>query len=485
MSAVISLETTTLIWITLPFLIGFSIYLLPKLARPLALVMALLSLGYGLLPLQGAELATQLVDSFGVTLQVDAQSGYFVLTNAVVTMAVLLYCWSSNKGGFFYAQAMVLHGSVNAVFICADFISLYVALEVIGVASFLLITYARSDRAIWVGLRYLFISNTAMLFYLMGAVLLYQASGTFAFTGLGQAPPEAIALMTLGLLTKGGIFVSGLWLPLTHSEAETPVSAMLSGVVVKTGIFPLVRCAMLFPELQPLLGALGMGTALLGVGYAMFEKDAKRMLAFHTVSQLGFVLAAPAVAGFYALTHGLVKSALFLGAGQLPDRNFKALQKQPISWALWAVLAIAALSISGLPLLAGFGAKTLTLKTIQPWQVIGMNVAALGTAISFAKFIFLPHGNPAPPAKSIDNPGFWAAMGMLLGGLVLANVFYLEAYSPTAMAKAILTLGAGWLVYWLIIRSLPLKLPPMMEQFDNLIGTMSLMLTLLFWMVLA
>ena len=428
------LETATLIWIALPFLIGFSIYLLPKLARPLALVMALLSLAYSLpLLVKSSALSMQLVDSFGVTLQVDAQSGYFVLTNAVVTAAVLAYCWTSNKGGFFYAQTMVLHGSVNAVFICADFISLYVALEVIGVASFLLITYARSDRAIWVGLRYLFVSNTAMLFYLMGAVLLYQASGTFAFTGLEQAPPEAIALMTLGLLTKGGIFVSGLWLPLTHSEAETPVSAMLSGVVVKTGVFPLVRCALLFPELQPLLGILGLGTALLGVGYAMFEKDAKRMLAFHTVSQLGFVLAAPAVGGFYALTHGLVKSALFLGAGQLPDRNFKALQKQPISWALWGVLAIAALSISGLPLLAGFGAKTLTLKNIQPWQVIGMNLAALGTAISFAKFIFLPHGNPDLNAnaksKSIDNLGFWIAMGVLLGGLVLANGFYLEAYS--------------------------------------------------------
>ncbi len=496
MTAVMSLETATLVWIALPFLIGFSIYLLPKLARPAAMVMACLSWVYSLLLLQqDTALTMQLMDSFGVTLQLDALSGYFVLTNAMVTAAVLLYCWSSNKGAFFYTQVMVLHGAVNSAFICADFISLYVALEVIGVASFLLMTYARSDRAIWVGLRYLFISNTAMLFYLMGAVLLYQSGGTFAFAGLAQAPPEAIALMTLGLLTKGGIFVSGLWLPLTHSQAETPVSAMLSGVVVKTGVFPLVRCALLFPELQPLLGLLGVGTALLGVGYAMFEKDAKRMLAFHTVSQLGFVLAAPAVAGFYALTHGLVKSALFLGAGQLPDRNFKVLQKQPIAWPLWGVLAIAALSISGLPLLAGFGAKTLTLKTVQPWQVIGMNLAALGTAISFAKFIFLPHGNSKegsltasaeqPAATSINNPGFWLAMGLLLGGLVLANGFYLEAYSFKSMAKAMLTLGSGWSVYWLVIRQVPLKLPSMMEQFDNLIGTMSLMLTLLFWMVLA
>ena len=77
------------------------------------------------------------------------------------------------------------------------------------------------------------------------------------------------------------------------------------------------------------------------------------------------------------------------------------------------------------------------------------------------------------------------AMGVLIGGLVLANGFYLEAYRLDAIAKAMLTLGTGWLMYGLIIRRLPLKLPRLFEQFDNLIGTMSLMLTLLFWMVLA
>ncbi|NJN31353.1 MAG: cation:proton antiporter, partial [Synechococcales cyanobacterium RM1_1_8] len=94
-----SLETATLIWIALPFLIGFSIYLLPQFARISGLGMALVSLGYGLaLVGYGPVLTLQLLDSFGVTLQVDALGGYFVLTNAVVTAAVLLYCWSSQKG---------------------------------------------------------------------------------------------------------------------------------------------------------------------------------------------------------------------------------------------------------------------------------------------------------------------------------------------------------------------------------------------------
>ncbi|MEO0807972.1 MAG: proton-conducting transporter membrane subunit, partial [Cyanobacteria bacterium J06643_4] len=228
----------TIAWIALPLFIGFSIYLLPQLSRILALMVSLVSLAYGLWYVFGAApLALELTDSFGVSLLVDQLSGFFILTNAVVTAAVILYCWSSDKESFFYTQAIILHGSVNSVFVCADLISVYVALEVIGIAAFLLVVYPRTNRSVWVGLRYLFVSNTAMLFYLLGAALVYQANRSFAFTALGNAPTEAIALIFLGLLTKGGIFVSGLWLPLTHGESESPVSALLSGAVVKTGVF--------------------------------------------------------------------------------------------------------------------------------------------------------------------------------------------------------------------------------------------------------
>jgi multicomponent Na+:H+ antiporter subunit D len=341
--------------------------------------------------IQQTPINLRLLDNFGVSLILDPLAGFFILTNALVTAAVIIYCWHTDKTAFFYAQVLILHGSVNAAFACSDFISLYVALEVISIATFLLIAYPRSDRGIWIGLRYLFVSNVAMLFYLIGAILVYKASHSFDFVELRGAPPEAIALIFLGLLVKGGIFVSGLWLPLTHAESESPVSALMSGVVVKAGVLPLVRCALLVEELAPIVRLFGVGTALLGVFFAVFEKDTKRMLAFHTVSQLGFILAAPEVGGFYALTHGLVKSSLFLIVGNLPSRNFKELQNQHLSKQLWIPLVIASFSISGFPLLSGFGAKVLTMKKLLPWQVVGMNIAALGTAISFAKFIFLPH----------------------------------------------------------------------------------------------
>ncbi|NEP81254.1 MAG: cation:proton antiporter [Okeania sp. SIO3B3] len=472
----------TIAWMALPFFLGFVIYLLPKLDRFLALGVALVSLNYALAIFSTQSLLNiQLLDNFGVTLNIDQLSAFFIITNAIVTTAVIIYTWSSEKTAFFYMQVVILHGSVNSAFICADFISLYVALEVISISAFILITYPRTDRAIWVGLRYLFVSNTTMLFYLVGAVLVYKANNSFSFTGLSGSPPEAIALIFLGLLVKGGIFVSGFWLPLTHSESQSQVSAMLSGVVVKSGVFPLVRCALLLEDIDPIVRIFGVATALLGVGYAIVEKDTKRTLAFSTISQLGFIMAAPEVGGFYALTHGLVKSALFLISGILPSRNFKELREQPLNNSIWRALAIASFSISGFPLLSGFGAKILTSKNLLPWQVLAMNVATVGTTIVFAKFIFLPHQNSEEKGKATS--GFWWAMVILLGGLIVANAVYYQAYTLDNILKPLVTISIGWLAYLFIFRKLILKFPRAVEKFDHLIGVMSLMLIIVFWMV--
>ncbi|GAB4343680.1 MAG: cation:proton antiporter [Cyanophyceae cyanobacterium] len=522
----IDLSTLTIAWLVLPLLVAFGIYLFPRVDRPFATLAALVSIIYGGSAIARAEpLTLTLLNNFGVSLLVDSLSGFFILTNGFVTAAVILYCWGSDRKTFFYTQLMVLHGSINSIFLCTDLMSVYVALEVISIAAFSLIAYPRSDRAIWIALRYLFVSNTAMLFYLIGAVLVYKANASFHFEGIQNAPPEAIALILLGLLVKGGVFISGLWLPLTHGEAATPVSAMLSGVVVKAGLFPLVRCALLVPDLDPLIRLLGVATALLGVSYAILERDSKRLLAYSTISQVGFVLAAPPVAGFYALSHGLAKAALFLGVGSLPSRDFRQLRTLNLAPWLGGAIAIAALSICGAPPLGGFGAKTLTLDSLLPWQVIPLNVAAVGTVIALSKLIFLPwnpyfaalklpfqgSSNPsinadnsshsgdlgkrlgdsspdtaetAAVATATPTAGLWLALPFLLGGLAIANGFYPQAYGLSSFLKLAITLGIGWGIYGLLPRSLPVQLPRTVENLDHLIGAMSLGLVILFWMVM-
>jgi len=382
---------------------------------------------------------------------------------------------------FFYGQILILHASINACFVSTDFINLYVALEVSGIAAALLIAYPRSDRAIWIALRYLFVSNVCMLLYLIGAVLAYKSSLTFSFNSISSAPPEALALLFMGLLTKGGLFLSGLWLPLTHSESETPVSAMLSGIVVKAGLFPLLRCGLLLDEINPIIRIFGLGTAVFGVGYAIFARDTKRLLAFSTISQLGFILSAPQVGGFYALTHGLVKSCLFILAGTLPSRSFTELAQKPISHQLWSAIVLAGFSISGFPLLSGFGAKILTMKNLLPWQDWVMNLVAVGTAIAFAKFIFLPHHAESEKISW----GCWTAVGILLGGLLIANVVYLEAYNLENMLKALAIVFGGWLLYYCAFYRFSIDVPKFLEGFDHLIGMMILVSIILFWVAIS
>ena len=125
------------------------------------------------------------------------------------------------------------------------------------------------------------------------------------------------------------------------------------------------------------------------------------------------------------------------------------------------------------------------MKNLLPWQVIGMNIAALGTAISFAKFIFLPHQYQPPKSRPNLQPGFWIAISLLVAGLFAANVVYYDAYNWDNIIKPLATIGLGWLAYWMIFRRLAIKLPRMLEEFDHLMGFMGLSLILVFWMALA
>jgi multicomponent Na+:H+ antiporter subunit D len=476
----------TILWMTLPLMVGFSVYLLPQLDRVLTLAITLVSAAYAtVLFLRTAPLELQLLDHAGVILLADQLSAWFILTNAMVTAAVILYTWESPKTEFFYTQLIILHGSVNATFVCADLISLYVALEVVGMATFLLISYPRQNRTLWVALRYLFISNVAMLFYLIGAVLVYRTHQSFAFEGLLGAPAEAPALILMGLLAKGGIFVSGLWLPRTNTVAESPVSAMMSGAVEKAGVFPLLRLALMFEELEPILQVFGLGTALLGVTYALMAVDAKRVLACSTLSQLGWLLVAPAAAGFYALAHGLAKAALFLTAERLPHQNLATLGQRPLPTRLWLPLALGSLSISGAPGFVGFGAKALTLEAVAPWQTLAMNLAATGTAAVYAKFLFLPHRADAVVEDGTGKPnrGIDLALGLLLGGAIATSGLSLGVYTVPNLLKIAAILLGGWLIYGVQQRLPALRLPGGPEEFSHLLGGMGVMLVVLFWMV--
>ena len=168
-----------------------------------------------------------------------------------------------------------------------------------------------------------------MQLFLLGVLIVYAASGSFAVDAAAVAPGVAIVLMVVGLLIKSEAFLPGFWLPKTHAAISAEMSALLSGSVVTAGI-ALGRLGLINGQAAQLMLILGLLSVVIGGIGALVQDDIKRLLAWSTVSQMGFALLLPAAAGLYALAHGLGKAALFLGVGGLPTRSIRSLQQQTI-----------------------------------------------------------------------------------------------------------------------------------------------------------
>ena len=310
----------TIAWLLLPLLAAFLCALLPAMARVGMLFTCLTTAAMALAAQQHwLPGSLQLIGDLGITLQPDGLAAPFLLLNALVCGAVLLDTWGESRGKPWFLLLLVLHGSVNSAIVAADLISIYVALEVVGIAVFLLLVLGGDRRQGWLGLRLMLVSNTVMLLFLIGCGLLYLEQRSFALEAAGQAGGLVLALVTVALLTKSEVFVAGLWLPRTNGEGPLEVSALLSGTVVSAGVVPLLRISGEAASLLPVLRWLGIASAAAGVLLALLEPDLRRLLAWSTLAQMGLVVILPAVGGLYALGHGLAKAALFLLARQIPD----------------------------------------------------------------------------------------------------------------------------------------------------------------------
>ncbi len=485
-------------WLLLPFLAAFSSALLPRLGRSLAVVCALVTLGWGIwASVPEHQLVFELIGRLGVQLQLDAVAAPFLLLNGAVVLAVLVDGWRQPPPpGPFLLLLMVLLGGLNSAFLATDLVSLYVALEVVGISAFLLILQNREVRQLWIALRYLLVGNGVMTLFLIGTGLVYLYTGSFRLESLQQLPAGdpalavALALVMLGLLTKSGVFLSGLWLPQTHAEAPAQVSALLSGVVVAGGLCPLLRLALLLPGLQPVFTWVGLASVLLGLVYALCDGDLKRLLAWSTMSQMGIALLNPAAGGLYALGHGLAKASLFLAAGRVPSRDLSLWGRQPLAPALGLALVVGSFSIAGAPPLLGYYTKaTLTELPITGLPGLPVTVSAwllpllmVGTAAVYARLCWLPlaGGWQVPSAGALLLAVVLLVAG-LLGPLRPAALGSLSA-AGAGKALAVLAAGAGVeALRRLLLRPAPgLRLPlPNLERLVDLLGALAMVGALL------
>jgi multicomponent Na+:H+ antiporter subunit D len=454
-------------WLLIPYLAAFVAALLPSLGPPLLLGCSVVTTAIGFGQLMGAPAQPmQLLGPYGVSLSLDALAGWFVLLNGLLFLAVLLDAWQRQQARSAGMLLLVLLGGLNTCFLCTDLISLYVTLEVVGISAFLLILQSCSDRVLWVALRYLLISNTAMTLYLIGAGLLYSQNGSFAMVSLRDLPIGApLVFVLVGLLTKAGVFVSGLWLPRTHAEAPAEISALLSGVVVTAGALPLLRLATLSAPIAQILEVLGLASALLGAVYGLLASDAKRLLAWSTLSQMGLVVLSPLSGGLLALAHGLAKGVLFLQSRSLPTRDLALWQHTPLPWRVQLPLWLASLSIAGLPPLLGAAAKKpLDGLLPSPWSALVLIVSVCSVAL-YARLWGAPWQGPGAP-------GSWGSW-FLLGGVIVAGMI---VPAGGAWLSTALVFGLGLLLHLLLerLRSQGRQLLPDLEHLQDLIGSLGL-----------
>ncbi len=411
----------------------------------------------------------------GITLRTHGPSLLMLLMTAVSGIGITLYARGyfsfrisapkrvdrhERQERFFWPLWLMLWGALNALFLSSDIFNLYVTLELVSVSAAALAALSGKPAAQIAAFRYLLVSLLGSLSYLLGVVFIYKTYGLLDLDMLrqiaGRQPglQAALALMTLGLLLKTALFPMHFWLPPAHANALAPVSAILSGLVVKGSFFILfslwfdVFAVIITPQALNLIGILGMGAIIWGSAQAMRQQRLKLLVAYSTVSQLGYLFIAFPLASveydgnqawaaviFMALGHACAKSAMFMSAGTIflhmghdRIRDLAGVKKYlPISCLAFAISGV---NLMGLPPSGGFIAKWLLLNSSLAstqwwWSIIVMAGSLLASVYVFkvvSQLFVAPAGigirEYKPHSPLLEWPALVLAMISLLLGLI-------------------------------------------------------------------
>ena len=404
----------------------------------------------------------------GITLVADLFSAIMLVVSAVMVLAVLFYAIGSPRTAdqslFFHPVYLILGAGVSASFLTGDLFNLFVAFEVMLTASYVLITLGGNAAQVRSGMTYVVISLVASTLFITAVGLLYAATGTVNMADLAgrlDGVPDGLRL-ALGLLLlvvfgiKAAIFPLFFWLPDSYPTAPTPVTAIFAGLLTKVGVYAIVRTqTLLFPGDGPswLLLALAGATMLVGVLGAIAQNDVKRILSFHIVSQIGYMImglgffSVAGVAGaiFYIVHHIVVKTTLFLVGGLIEQATGTgALQrlggmarKTPV---LAVLFLVAALSLAGIPPFSGFVAKLALiqagLQLDRPVIVVVSLFVSLLTLFSMLKIwsgVFWGEPDEVPPDTGEPARGDVALPRLMIvptAGLVVLSLAIAAGAGP-------------------------------------------------------
>jgi len=330
---------------------------------------------------------------FGITLIADLLSASMVLITGIVALAVVVYSLRDIEErlihSHYYALFHLLITGVNGAFITGDLFNLYVWFEVMLLASFVLITLGGSRAELEGGVKYLIINLVSSILFLSGVGLLYGKLGTLNMADIAvrmTQSDDAFLINSSAMLllaafgVKAALFPFFFWLPASYHTPRVAISALFAGLLTKVGVYALIRSYTLlfhsqFEVVQGILIFLAGATMVTGVLGAAAQYEIRKILSFHIISQIGYMVmglaigSALALAGaiFYTLHHIIVKTNLFLLGGVIMRRCGTANLKEIGGLYRWApglslLFFIPAFSLGGIPPLSGFWAKFSVIK---------------------------------------------------------------------------------------------------------------------------
>jgi len=408
----------------------------------------------------------------GIDLRLDGLALVMLTMTALVGAAISLYSTAyfgdisflplrdspAGRGARFFAPLwLLLWSALNGIYLSGDLFNLYVLIEILGLGAAALVTLAVTPKATVAGMRYLLVSLVGSLAFLMGVALLYVVAGTLSLELLaeeglqGPLPAAALALMTVGMAAKTALFPLHAWLPPAHAAAPAPGSAVLSALVVKGSFYIIVRLWVDVYGVGPgpavfVLGLLGAGAILWGSILALRQRSLKRLVAYSTVAQLGylFVMFPLLVSGdgggwnvdawtggfYHALSHGVAKAAMFLAAGSMSYAvardDLSAISgiahRLPMTFLAFG---LGGLSLAGIPPSGGFVAKWLLLRAALAdggwgWALL----LTLGGLLTLAYVLMvlryaIDRTDPPTTFRPVPRRMEWTAMGLALLSVLL------------------------------------------------------------------
>ncbi len=386
---------------------------------------------------------------YGITVYADALTGIMLTSGGLLALLVMPYAMASlnprrERLGY-YPMALLLLMGMNGAFITGDLFNLYVFYEVLLMSSFVLLALGGTPSQINAAIRYLVLNIMGSMMLLLGAGLTYGMLGTLNMAQIAQRmtdAPSTVETLIAGLLLiafagKAAMFPFFFWLPSSYHTPHPAVTALFSGVLTKVGVYSLFRTfPLFFPNLlvawQPLFFGMAALTMVIGVLGAFAQPTIRRLLSFHIISQIGYMLMGLGVAlspspygvGFglalailFVVHNQLVKTALLMGGGhieletgtgKLSELGGLAATK-PVRAAIFFVAAFA---LAGFPPTSGFVAKLgllqATFATHNYWIAgVSLAVSVLTTMSMIRLWQYLFWGKPKrtyAPRPHLEQP---------------------------------------------------------------------------------